>query len=44
MCNDIDDAEPQAIEKSSNGKLLCQDDHNMFANMFVMYKESKLKM
>ena len=44
MCNEIDNAEPQAIEKNSNGQLLCQDDHNMFASMFVKYKESKLKM
>ena len=44
MCNEIDNAQPQAIEKSSNGRLLCQDDHNMFANMFVKYKASELKM
>ena len=44
MCNEIDNAEPQAIEKNSNGSLICQDDHNMFANMFVKYKASKLKM
>ena len=44
MCNGIDNVEPQAIEKNSNGSLLCQDDHNMFANMFVKYKASKLTM
>ena len=42
MCNGIDDVEPQVIEKNSNGKLLCQDDHNMFAN--VVYKAKKLKL
>ena len=44
MCNGIDNVEPQAIEKNSDGSLLCQDDHNMFANMFVKYNASKLKM
>ena len=44
MCNEIDNAQPQVIEKYSNGSLLCQNDHNMFANMFVKYKASKLKM
>ena len=44
MCNGIDNVEPQAIEKNSDGSLLCQDDHNMFANMFVKYRASELTM
>jgi hypothetical protein len=42
MCNGLGDIQPQIIDKNSDGYLLCQDDHNMFAN--VNYKAKKLKL
>ena len=42
MCNGLGDIQPQIIDKNSDGDLLCQDDHNMFAN--VKYKAKKLKL
>ena len=42
MCNGLDDVPPQIIDKNSDGDLLCQDDHNMFAN--VKYKASTSKL
>ena len=42
MCNGLGDIQPQIIDKNSDGELLCQDDHNMFAN--VKYKAKKMKL
>ena len=45
MCNghgDVQPQKPQIIDKNSDGDLLCQDDHNMFAN--VKYKASTSKL
>ena len=47
MCNGLDAdlkkyVQPQIIDKNSDGDLLCQDDHDMFAN--VKYKASTPKL
>ena len=42
MCKGLDDVQPQIIDKHSDGELLCQDDHNMFASVKYKAKQSKL--
>ena len=42
MCNGLDDVQPQIIEKESDGTLLCQNDHDMFATL--KYKAAKSKL
>jgi hypothetical protein len=41
MCKGLDDVQPQIIDKNSDGELLCQDNHNMFAS--VKYKATTSK-
>ena len=42
MCKGLDDVQPQIIDKNSDGELLCQDNHNMFAS--VKYKATTSKL
>ena len=42
MCKGLDDVQPQIIDKKSDGELLCQDNHNMFASVKYKAEQSKL--
>ena len=42
MCNGLEDVPPQVIDKNSDGDLLCQDDHNMYANVKYKAETSEL--